>query len=56
MGERRETAKGFPHSHPVLVELLNAAHQTLDYGIVNFDIPQRSLTRTNGFHAASAIQ
>lgn len=30
--------------HKVLIELVNAAHQTLDYGVVNFDVPIRSLT------------
>ncbi len=30
--------------HKVLIELVNAAHQTLDYGIVSFNIPVRSLT------------
>ena len=30
--------------HKVLIELVNSAHQTLDYGIVNFSVPFRSLT------------
>lgn len=30
--------------HKVLIELVNAAHQTLDYGVVSFNIPVRSLT------------
>lgn len=30
--------------HKVLIELVNAAHQTLDYGVVNFNVPVRSLT------------
>ena len=42
--------------HKVLIELVNAAHQTLDYGVVNFDVPQRSLTpndpKADGFRAA----
>jgi len=46
--------------HKVLIELVNAAHQTLDYGIVNFEVPMRSLTandpQADGFHAAPRIQ
>jgi hypothetical protein len=30
--------------HKVLIELVNAAHQTLDYGVVSFNVPVRSLT------------
>ena len=30
--------------HKVLIELVNATHQTLDYGVVSFEVPQRSLT------------
>src|SRR5450432_1289284 len=47
-------------SHKVLIELVNAAHQTLDYGVVKFDIPMRSLTandpKADGFRAAPIIQ
>ncbi len=43
-----------PGLHKILIELVNAAHQTLDYGIVNFEIPVRSLTtndlKADGFH------
>jgi len=46
--------------HKVLIELVNAAHQTLDYGVVNFEVPQRSLTKNDpkadGFRAAPKIQ
>lgn len=46
--------------HKVLIELVNAAHQTLDYGIVQFEIPRRSLTandpKADGFRAAPKIQ
>ena len=42
--------------HKVLIELVNASHQTLDYGVVSFVIPKRSLTANNpnadGFRAA----
>jgi hypothetical protein len=42
--------------HKVLIELVNAAHQTLDYGVVRFEVPYRSLTPNNpkadGFRAA----
>lgn len=30
--------------HKILIELVNAAHQTLDYDVVNVDVPTRSLT------------
>ncbi|MEP6945915.1 MAG: DUF6130 family protein [Acidobacteriota bacterium] len=30
--------------HKILIELVNAAHQTLDYGVVSFNVPVRSLT------------
>lgn len=47
-------------SHKVLIELVNAAHQTLDYGVVNLDIPRRSLTpndpKVDGFRAAPIVQ
>jgi pimeloyl-ACP methyl ester carboxylesterase len=36
--------------HKVLIELVNAAHQTLDYGVVAFNVPMRSLT-ANDPHA-----
>lgn len=36
-----------PGPHKVLIELVNAAHQTLDYGVVNFEIPVRSLTKND---------
>ena len=46
--------------HKVLIELVNAAHQTLDYGVVQFEVPQRSLTandpKADGFRAAPKIQ
>lgn len=45
-----------PGSHKVLIELVNAAHQTLDYQAVNFEITKRSLVPTDpkadGFRAA----
>lgn len=45
-----------PGAHKVLIELVNAAHQTLDYGIVNFEVPVRSLVKTDpradGFRSA----
>jgi len=45
-----------PGSHKVLIELVNAAHQTLDYKIVNFEITTRSLVPTDpkadGFRSA----
>lgn len=46
--------------HKVLIELVNAAHQTLDYGVVNFEVPLRSLTKNDpkadGFRTAPKIQ
>ena len=46
--------------HKVLIELVNAAHQTLDYGVVQLEIPRRSLTandpKADGFRAAPKIQ
>ena len=45
-----------PGMHKVLIELVNAAHQTLDYGVVNIDVPVRSLTandpNADGFRQA----
>ncbi|CAN5400944.1 hypothetical protein BH11ARM2_BH11ARM2_38720 [soil metagenome] len=45
-----------PGRHRVLVELVNAAHQTLDYQVVAFDVPVRSLTandpKADGFRSA----
>jgi len=45
--------------HKVLIELVNAAHQTLDYGVVNFVIPYRFLTandpKADGFRAAPQL-
>ena len=45
--------------HKVLIELVNAAHQTLDYGTLAFDVPQRSLTpndpKADGFRAAPGL-
>ena len=45
-----------PGSHKVLIELVNASHQTLDYGVVNFEVKQRSLTqpdpKADGFRSA----
>ena len=45
-----------PGAHKVLIELVNAAHQTLDYGIVSFEVPVRSLVKTDpkadGFRSA----
>ena len=42
--------------HKVLIELVNANHQTLDYGVVHFEVTQRSLTqpdpKADGFRAA----
>ncbi len=39
------TITGLPKGrHKVLIELVNAAHQTLDYGVVSFYVPVRSLT------------
>lgn len=55
------TITGLPAGpHKVLIELVNAAHQTLDYGVVNFEVPQRSLTKNDpnadGFRAAPKMQ
>lgn len=45
-----------PGQHKVLIELVNAAHQTLDYQIVNFEVTKRSLvpvdTTADGFRSA----
>lgn len=45
-----------PGTHKVLIELVNAAHQTLDYQVVNFEITKRSLVPTDstadGFRSA----
>lgn len=45
-----------PGSHKVLIELVNAAHQTLDYKVVNFEVTKRSLVapdpKADGFRAA----
>ncbi|HVE57986.1 MAG TPA: DUF6130 family protein, partial [Pyrinomonadaceae bacterium] len=45
-----------PGSHKVLIELVNAAHQTLDYQVINFEITNRSLvptdTKADGFRSA----
>ena len=42
--------------HKVLIELVNANHQTLDYGVVSFEVTQRSLTqpdpKADGFRSA----
>jgi pimeloyl-ACP methyl ester carboxylesterase len=42
--------------HKVLIELVNASHQTLDYGVVHFEVPYRFLTpndpRADGFRSA----
>lgn len=51
------TITGLPVGpHKVLIELVNAAHQTLDYGVVNFEVPLRSLTpndlKADGFRSA----
>lgn len=51
------TITGLPVGpHKVLIELVNASHQTLDFGIVHFEVPQRSLTapdpRAGGFRSA----
>lgn len=46
--------------HKVLIELVNTAHQTLDYGVVNFEVPLRSLTKNDpkadGFRSAPKAQ
>jgi pimeloyl-ACP methyl ester carboxylesterase len=45
-----------PGSHKVLIELVNAAHQTLDYQVVKFEVTKRSLTepdsKADGFRSA----
>ena len=45
-----------PGQHKVLIELVNAAHQTLDYQTVNFEITKRSFvptdTTADGFRSA----
>lgn len=45
-----------PGLHKVLIELVNAAHQTLDYQTVNFEVTKRSLVPTDpkadGFRSA----
>jgi pimeloyl-ACP methyl ester carboxylesterase len=51
------TITGLPAGpHKVLIELVNASHQTLDYGVVNFEVPYRSLTpndpKADGFRSA----
>ena len=42
--------------HTVLIELVNAAHQTLDYKVIDFEVPYRFLTpndpKADGFRAA----
>ncbi|MBC8104715.1 MAG: alpha/beta hydrolase [Cytophagales bacterium] len=48
-----------PGPHKVLIELVNAGHQTLDYQIVRFEVPRRSLVapdpKADGFRAAPAL-
>jgi hypothetical protein len=43
-------------THKILIELVNANHQTLDYGVVSFEVPVRSLVKPDpqaaGFRAA----
>jgi pimeloyl-ACP methyl ester carboxylesterase len=43
-------------AHKVLIELVNAAHQTLDYQVLKFEVPVRSLVqpdpKADGFRAA----
>jgi pimeloyl-ACP methyl ester carboxylesterase len=51
------TITGLPAGpHKVLIELVNASHQTLDYGVVNFEVPYRFLTpndpKADGFRSA----
>jgi pimeloyl-ACP methyl ester carboxylesterase len=45
-----------PGAHKVLIELVNAAHQTLDYQWVKFEVPVRSLVqpdpKAEGFRSA----
>lgn len=42
--------------HQVLIELVNASHQTLDYGVIRFVVPYRFLTpndpKADGFRSA----
>jgi pimeloyl-ACP methyl ester carboxylesterase len=46
-----------PGQHKVLIELVNATHQTLDYQVLKFEVPIRSLvptdTKADGFRSAS---
>lgn len=46
-------------NHKIMIELVNAAHQTLDYGIVSFYLPKRFLTpndpKADGFRALPPI-
>ncbi len=48
-----------PGEHKVMIELVNAAHQTLDYGIVSFAVPVRSLVKPDpnaaGFRSAPIV-
>jgi pimeloyl-ACP methyl ester carboxylesterase len=51
------TITGLPAGpHKILIELVNASHQTLDYGVVNFEVPYRFLTpndpKADGFRSA----
>ena len=43
-------------THKILIELVNANHQTLDYGVVSVDVPVRSLVepdpKADGFRSA----
>lgn len=45
-----------PGAHKVLIELVNAAHQTLDYQVLKFEVPVRSLVqpdlKADGFRSA----
>jgi hypothetical protein len=45
-----------PGAHKVLIELVNAAHQTLDFQTVKFEVPVRSLVqpdpKADGFRSA----
>jgi hypothetical protein len=45
-----------PGQHKVLIELVNAAHQTLDYQVLKFEVPIRSLVqpdaKADGFRSA----
>ena len=54
------TITGLPAGpHKVMIELVNAAHQTLDYGVVSFEVPLRSLTpndpKADGFRSAPEL-